>query len=186
MSDREHTDALLKALVEAKIPRTVIARTLVIAPSAVTALFSGGRQLKYEEAIKLRALLGQTGGGVRELPLIGMAGAGNWLEALEDADRKIFVPESAVGKFAVEVVGDSMNLLIPEGSSAIIDPDSTSLFDGKIYLLQNEYGEGTIKRYRTDPARFEPVSSNPAHMAFELGKSDLRIIGRVTSSLNNF
>jgi SOS-response transcriptional repressor LexA len=79
-----------------------------------------------------------------------------------------------------------MNLLLPEGSHAIVDPEDRRLFNGKLYLLRNAEGEATIKRYRTDPARFEPVSDNPDYLPFEIGQLDFSIIGRVTSGLQKF
>lgn len=176
---------LIAALREAEIPQRAIATKLNLAPSAVSNIFSGTRGIKFEEAIALISMLPERAAG-HELPLIGMAGAGAWLEAVEVTRRNIFVPAGLRGEFAVEVVGDSMDLVLPDGSIAVIDPSDTSLFVGKLYLLLNAEGEGTIKRYRTDPARFEPVSSDPFHKPFEIGSIDIKVIGRVTGSVQMF
>ncbi len=188
MSDPIPTaEQILRSLREAGVPQRVIAEKLAIPQSAVSNLYNGSRVLKLHEANVLLSLLPPRP-GVREIPLIGMSGAGRWLEAIEEAREKIQVPGGLDerGAFAVTVVGDSMNLLLPEGSHAIVDPEDRRLFNGKLYLLRNADGEATIKRYRSDPARFEPASDNPDYMPFEIGDFDFTIIGRVTSGLQKF
>lgn len=180
--------ALLKALKDAGVPQRAVATKLAIAPSAVSMLFKGERALKHDEAIQLQELLGlndERSSG-RHIPVIGMTGAGKWLEAIEVARKAIWVPAGTEGTFAVEVVGDSMNILLPEGSIAIIDPEQTEVYGGKLYLLRNAEGEATIKRYRTDPSRFEPVSDNPEYVPFSIGSTDFRVIGRVTGGMTTF
>ncbi len=178
---------ILDRLAEAGVPKNVIAMKLVVSPSAVSDLYAGKRQLKHDEAVKLLNLAPKGDRG-RELPVIGMAGAGNWVEAIEHTRERVWVPYQAgeTGKFAVEVVGQSMNLLLPEGSLAIVDPDDRDLFIGKLYLLLNSEGEATIKRYRVDPARFEPVSDDSSFAAFRIGSFDFQVVGRVTFAMQRF
>ncbi|WP_242115503.1 LexA family protein [Sphingomonas lacusdianchii] len=187
MTEKSPSLDLLERLQAAGVPKNIIAQILLIAPSGVTDLYKGRRTLKHDEAAKLLPLLPRARQG-REIPVIGMAGAGNWIEAIEHTEEKAWLPEQAGdrGKFAVRVVGQSMNLLLPEGSLAVVDPDDRELFVGKLYLLMNGDGEGTIKRYRADPARFEPVSDDPKFEPFSIANFDFRIIGRVTSGLQNF
>lgn len=180
-------EAIIRSLVEAGIPQAVVAKKLALAPSAVSNLFKGTRGLKLHEANILLSLIPNQR-RARALPLIALAGAGRWVEAIEETSRTVTVPPEidAGGEFAVEVVGDSMNQLMAEGSFAIVDPKETRLFSGKLYLLINGDGEGTIKRYRTEPARFEPVSDNPEYQAFEVGSFDFKVVGRVTASMQTF
>lgn len=187
MPETTPSQEILDRLEAAGIPKRVIAEKLLIPPSGVTDLFRGRRGLKHDEALKLLSMLPQQRQG-REVPVIGMAGAGNWIEAIELASEKAWLPEQvgAAGKFAVRVVGQSMNLLLPEGSLAVVDPDDRELYVGKLYLLMNGDGEGTIKRYRADPARFEPVSDDPSFEPFSIANFDFRIIGRVTSGVQAF
>jgi SOS-response transcriptional repressor LexA len=187
MSTIRSAEDILQALADAKVPKGVIAKKLVIAPSAVTDLYAGRRQLKHDEALRLLDLVPDRTAGA-EIPLIGLAGAGNWIEAIEETKERIWVPREAhaVGRFAVEVVGQSMNLVLPEGTLAVINPEDRDLFVGKMYLLRNSEGEATIKRYRADPARFEPVSDDPTFEAFSVGSSDFRVIGRVTYAMQRF
>lgn len=181
-------EQILTSLREAGVPQRVIAEKLAIPQSAVSNLYNGSRVLKLHEANVLLALLPRRP-GPREIPLIGMSGAGRWLEAIEHARDTILLPGGIDerGTFAVEVVGDSMNLAgLPEGSTAVIDPEDRRLFNGKSYLLLNGEGEATIKRYRTEPSRFEPVSDNPEYQPFEVGEFDFSIIGRVTMGVQKF
>lgn len=181
------TRNLLDAVKEAGIPQRVVASKLSLAPSAVSNLFKGERGLKYNEAVILQELLGGVASPRgRELPLIGMAGAGQWLEAIEVTRRHVWMPAEAEGQFALDVIGDSMNLMLPEGTTAIVDPEQTELYVGKLYLLLNPEGEATIKRYRSDPARFEPVSDNPDHSPFSVAAGEFRVLGRVTAGLQMF
>lgn len=178
---------LLQALEEAGVKKGKIAETIAVGASAVSDLYAGRRQLKHDEALRLLALVPDHTAGA-EVPLIGMAGAGNWVEAIEATKDYIWVPREAIarGKFAVELVGQSMNLLMPEGSIALIDPDDVELFAFKLYLLRNADGEATIKRFRTDPSRFEPVSDDPTFVPFLVGSTDFRVIGRVTYAMQRF
>lgn len=176
---------LVAALREAGIPQRAIATRLSLPPSAVSNIFSGTRGIRFEEAAKLLEMLPLEQRG-NELPLIGMAGAGSWIDAVEVTRRHITVPAELRGRFATEIVGTSMNLLMPEGSIAIVDPDDTTLYVGKIYLLINEDGEGTVKRFRADPARFEPVSDDPSHVPFEVGSQPFRVVGRVSGAVQIF
>lgn len=187
MSEQTPSSDLLNRLEAAGVPKRAVAQKLLISPSGVTALFKGERALKHDEAHKLLEMLPTQRSG-REVPVIGMAGAGNWLEAVEGSDEMAWLPEQVgeAGKFAVRVVGQSMNLLLPEGSLAVVNPDDCELFVGKLYLIMNADGEGTIKRYRADPARFEPVSDDPTFQPFSIANLNYRIVGRVTSGVMSF
>lgn len=189
-STTDESMALLLAVEAMGVPKKVVAQKLLVSPSAVTELYAGRRKLSYKEGMVLAKLVNQTvrGADDRELPVIGMAGAGNWEEAIEHTTEYVPVPGQldVSGKFLVEVKGQSLNLLIPEGSLAIIDPDERGLYAGKLYLLLNDDGEATIKRYRVDPSRFEPVSSDPSFKPFNLGDANFRVVGRVTGAMQRF
>lgn len=186
MTELSSSEDLLAALKAAGVKGKDIAAHLGIAPSAVSALFKGYRQLKFEEAVRLKSLLGSD--KMKDLPLIGLAGAGNWVEAIESPGMFLQVPEAleAPGTFAVMVAGDSMNLMLPEGAFAIIDVNQRELFSGGAYLIKNDDGEATIKMYRNDPARFEPRSTNAEHKPFIIGESPISVVGKVTGALQKF
>lgn len=187
MAGKSPSERLLQQLEEAGVPKGAIAKRLVVQPSAVSDLYAGRRQLKYDEAVKLLGMV-PLDDAAFVLPVIGLAGAGNWLEAIEHTRQYMTVPHALTtkGKFLVDVVGNSMNLVLPEGSMAVVDPDDKDLYVGKLYLLINADGEGTIKRYRADPGRFEPVSDDPDFEPIKIGSADFRIVGRITAGMQKF
>ncbi|MCG7346600.1 LexA family protein [Sphingomonas sp. ACRSK] len=120
---------------------------------------------------------------VGQVPLIGRIAAGNWREAILDPTDYLPAINPAKNSFALTPDGDSMNLAIPEGAHVIVDPDDGQLRDGKIYAVMNGDGETTVKRYRAEPARLEPQSTNPDHKPIMLGSEPFTVIGRVTEVL---
>lgn len=152
--------------------------------SAVSNILKGKRRLKLEEADVIGRFLGihePQAPQIQFVPIIGMSAAGNWREAIELPGGRLPLPPDIAGprSFAVEVRGDSMDRLIPDGGYVVVDPDKGELFNGRSYLLQNEDGETTVKCYRSDPARFEPVSSNPVHQPILVGEQRFKVLGRV-------
>jgi SOS-response transcriptional repressor LexA len=127
-----------------------------------------------------------TGSQVRWVPLVGKAPAGNWREAIEVPLGEVAVRADKAGKnaFAVEIDGDSMDLILPEGGWAVVDPDQRHFFDGRVYLVRNG-DDATLKRYRSNPARLEPVSSNDSHEPIYLTGEPIKIIGRVVAYGND-
>jgi SOS-response transcriptional repressor LexA len=152
--------------------------------SALDKILRGERQIKVEEAgriyheLKLVPIEHST---TKSVPIIGLTAAGTWREAVSMPIGRMVIPSHVAGHraFAVEVAGDSMDLLIEDGGWIVVDPDDQVLRPGKSYLLQNEEFGVTVKRYQKLPARFEPVSTNPEHKAFEVSALSFVIVGRV-------
>jgi SOS-response transcriptional repressor LexA len=177
--------------------------------SAVSALLAGKRRVTVDEAAAIYALLGldeagqaapvpivpaepasarlRDGGAGDRLPdygvvpVIGIAGAGRWREAIEIPLGHMPVPGklSGPGVFGIEVSGDSMDLLIEDGGLILVDAGQKELAPGGVYLITNSRSEATVKRYRRDPSRFEPCSSNPAHHPFLISEDDFSVLGKV-------
>lgn len=124
---------------------------------------------------------------IRWVPLIGRAPAGDWREAIELPIGEVAVSAKKAGRnaFAVEIDGDSMNMILPEGGWAVVDPDQRHFFDGRVYLVMNGEHEATLKRYRGDPARLVPVSTNPDHKEIHLTGEAIHIVGRVVAYGND-
>lgn len=99
-----------------------------------------------------------------EFPMIEVAGlpAGDW--------------------FAVEVEGDSMDRISPPGSRIVVNRKDKKLVPNACYVIANEQGEATYKRYRPSPDRFEPVSVNSIHEPI-YPEGAIRVIGRVKLSM---
>ena len=122
---------------------------------------------------------------LRAVPLVGNISCGNWQEAVENALGQ--VPATVDGGprvFALKAIGDSMDDLIAEGGYVYVDPDDTDLIDCKIYVILNSEGEATAKKFKVDPARLVPCSSNPAHKEMMIGGEAFTVVGRVIGSFN--
>jgi SOS-response transcriptional repressor LexA len=152
--------------------------------SYVSKILSGERQVKADEASKIYARLKLVAGAtepIKTVPIIGLSSAGAWREAIGVPIGTMSIPAAIGSKdaFAIEVKGDSMDLLIEDGGYVLVDPAQTQLYDGKVYLIQNDEFETTVKRYRSNPARFCPMSSNPEHQEFPVGQGQFHVVGRV-------
>ena len=170
---------------ERRVSQAELARVAGLpSQSAISNVFKGKRRLQIEEANTIKDFLGIVDEPeVQWVPIIGLASAGYWQEAVHTPVRQFPVPRGTGGRrsFGVEIKGDSMNLLLPEGGWAVVDPDQRDLFTGRVYLIQNDDNEATVKRYCGDPARFEPVSDNPEYQPFTLAERPYAVIGRVVS-----
>ena len=94
--------------------------------------------------------------------------------------RRILAPGLPRGDYiALEVVGDSMNMIAAEKSIIIVDRSDKTLHPRAFYVFTtpNE-DEATFKRWMTRPDRLEPYSTNPAYETIFL-ESPPTVIGRV-------
>lgn len=150
--------------------------------SAFSNILKGKRRVTAEEAKVAYDFLGiKAEPSIQMVPVIGITNAGNWREAIQMPLGNVPVPLGRASEeaFALEVSGDSMNLLIEDGGYAVIDPRQKELRDGKCYLIQNSEAEATVKCYRRSPARFEPMSTNPTHTGWLVSEVDFIVLGRV-------
>lgn len=186
----EIRDELLARLADKRVTGVAIAQLLGIPAPRIAEIKKGTRRIQQDEMPVLAQFFGMGDVGAPEIgsnivwvPVIGIAAAGCWREAIEVP--AYLVPQlkrpGCNQAFAVQVDGDSMDQILPERSYAVIDPDQKRLLDKRVYLIQNGNNETTIKRYRSDPARFEPVSSNPDHNVIHMGEHEISVIGRVVS-----
>jgi SOS-response transcriptional repressor LexA len=180
--DRERVRETIK---ERGTNQTDVAKAVgLTSQSALSDILRGTRHVKVEEARRIYSHLEMIPGDaepIRNVPIIGLSNAGAWREAIGVPIGSMSIPYAIGGKdaFAIEVRGDSMNLLIEDGGYVLVDPGQRQLYDGKIYLIENAEFETTVKRYRSNPARFCPMSTNEEHQEFELGEGHYRVIGRI-------
>jgi repressor LexA len=116
---------------------------------------------------------------VRMVPLIGTIAAGKWREAIMHPDGYVPAPIRSGNAFALKPDGDSMDLVVGDDAVIIVDPDQRDLLDGRLYAVMNGEGEATFKRFRNNPPRLEPVSSNPIHEVLQVGREPFTVLGRV-------
>ena len=167
---------------ELKISQATIAGRLGLPQSAVSNILNGARHVRVHEASAIYKMLGLARQpDVQMVPIIGLSNAGNWREAIAHPGGAVPMPSGRAGgrAFAIEVKGDSMDLIVQEGEYVVVDPDETQLYNDKVYLIENAEHETQIKAYRSNPARFEPMSRNDTHRAVFLGQDPVRVIGRV-------
>lgn len=184
MSDQAFDPELVRErMKERKVSQTALAKLMGLpSQSAFSNILNGTRRITAQEAKVAYDFLGlAVAATVRQVPIIGIASAGNWREAVQMPLGRLPVPIAAAGEeaFALEVSGDSMNKVIADGSHIVIDPRSKELRDGKLYLIQNTDGEATVKCYYRSPPRFEPLSHNPEHKGWSVADQDFIVLGRV-------
>jgi len=116
-----------------------------------------------------------------EVPLISWVAAGALAEtsdpyAVGDAEEFVPVTHKRRTLIALRVNGASMNRVAPEGSTIIVDYADKSLVSGQYYVVKVG-GEATFKRYRADPPRLEPDSTEHFDTVFIDRETD--VVGRV-------
>lgn len=185
-----HDDILVELrrwVTSGKVRQKEIAEELGIAPARVSEMLKGERKVQQREMPILVRYFGMDEGpdpSVRRIARIGMVPASSLREALAATSGSLEVPANLPkGVFALEVDGESMNKIAPFGCDVIVDPNDKNLFAGDLYVLGNEAGEFTFKRFVQDPARLVPLSTDPSHKGIALGSEPINIVGRVVSVL---
>lgn len=165
-----------------------LANAIGIEPNKVSKSLTGTRQFKAAEMLRvIQVLRGPVvttpSRSVRMIPVIGEVAASTWREAVRRPidEMPAFDTDISANAFGLEIVGDSMNLLAPEGGVAVVDPDDKALYPGRRYVVVNGEGETTFKEFANDPARLVPLSTNTDHREILLGGEDVfTLVGRVS------
>ena len=85
---------------------------------------------------------------------------------------------------ALRVKGSSMNRVSPEGSIIIVDLLQREMTPNRLYVVKIG-DEATFKRYRDNPPRMEPDSTEPHEIIF-LNGEPAHIVGRVVHTMIDF
>jgi len=122
------------------------------------------------------------------VPIVSWVSAGGLAgdDLIDEPLGTIHVADLAPGKWiALEVSGDSMDRISPPGSVVLVNRLDKALVPGACYVISDEDGLATYKRYRPTPDRFEPVSTNPAHEPIFVARPEHmpKIVGRVRYSI---
>lgn len=116
--------------------------------------------------------------------VIGVVPAGTPLEAIEDIIGEIEYPSRFANKevFALQIKGDSMNKVLPDGCIGLFEKTST-LENGEIGAIMVNGDDATVKKfYRlTDSYVLEPLSFNPEQhpLIIKDGTDPVSVIGRL-------
>ncbi|GGB14848.1 hypothetical protein GCM10011380_00320 [Sphingomonas metalli] len=143
------------------------------------------RRIQVTELEAIRSVLVEEASApsIRTIPLLGEVPAGAFRPAEQAGGRRLAVsdPETPPNAYALTVKGDSMDLVVPNGATLVIDPDDTALWPGRRYVVLSDDGETTFKEYQEAPARLVPCSTNDEHKDILIGDRPLKILGRVFS-----
>ncbi len=103
------------------------------------------------------------------VPLYGRIAAGEPIE-MEEVDKHVLIPNEIMKKhphsFLLQVEGNSMNRVLPNGCYALIDPDRTDpIIDNHAYAVCVNGYDATIKRIKKLNNGFEldPDSIDPTY-----------------------
>jgi len=83
---------------------------------------------------------------------------------------------------ALRVEGDSMDRISPPESIILVNRKDRRLVANGCYVIADQHGNATYKRYRPNPDRFEPVSTNPAHEPI-FPDNEAPVVGRVRRTM---
>ena len=119
--------------------------------------------------------------GVQEVPLLAWISAGAMTqdEVSQEAIGTVTITDLPEGDWiALRVKGTSMDRISPPDSLIFVNRADRQLVNNACYVIGDGEGNATYKRYRPNPVRFEPVSTDPNHEAL-YPDNDPTIIGRV-------
>ncbi|MEO9230889.1 MAG: S24 family peptidase [Devosia sp.] len=145
---------------------------------------------KYAKAFRVSEAWLLTGegepGSAVEIPLLGWVSAGVMMrdDVSDEALGHIAVADLPPGDWiALKVVGDSMDRISPPESIIFVDRRDKQLVPNGLYVIADEDGNATYKRYRPGPPmRFEPVSVNK-DLEPIFPEQEPQIVGRVKRSV---
>ena len=119
--------------------------------------------------------------GVQQVPLLSWisAGALSTDEVAQEAIGTVLVADLPPGDWlALEVQGTSMDRISPPGSRIFVNRKDKKLVTNACYVIDDGEGHATYKRFRPNPTRFEPVSTDPTHETL-FPDNEPTIVGRV-------
>lgn len=124
---------------------------------------------------------------VVQIPVYGKISAGQPLEMIENIIDYTFITAEQARKgsyFALEVNGDSMDKIIPNGSRVVVRKQE-ELENGEIGVIVVNGNDATVKRYERDEDNvyLYPESNNPEHRVqrYCLRETPVSILGKVES-----
>lgn len=122
---------------------------------------------------------------VTPVPLISTISAGTMMrdDLFDEAIETLSITKLPPGDwFALKVEGDSMDRISPPDSIILVNRKDKRLVNNACYIISDQHGNATYKRYRPNPDRFEPVSNNPNHEPI-FPDNDVPVVGRVKRTM---
>lgn len=124
-----------------------------------------------------------------DIPLHGRIAAGAPIEAFEQADSFVAVPQSMLGRgdcFALEISGDSMiELGILDGDTVVIEGGNAAR-DGEIVVALVDREEATLKTLRRQGQNIALEPANSAHKTQVYESQRVQVQGRLVGLLRQY
>ncbi|MGI3128596.1 S24 family peptidase [Nitratireductor sp. PBL-C9] len=193
----EPKDRLRQAMIDAgyNTPAEAARAFREINQNTLTSNLNGNRPISRKAAEKYARLFGTRAGWIlfdeeaeedrsdMDVPLLSMVSAGHLREqtaiTTDDIERWVRVADMPKGEWiALTVEGDSMDRVAPDGAIVLVNRADDRLIDGRYYIFSHGNGAATFKRYRRNPERLQPYSTNPDHTSIPVN-GDLYVFGRV-------
>jgi len=194
----KYPNGLRRIIDDRDLNRASLARALNTSQQNVDRWYHQERKLTTELAAQISAILNVTPteimfeqqSDVVSIPLVSKVSAGRLDEIVRDEwteDTK-YIHVSGLSSrgnwISLEVDGDSMDQISPPGSFICVDLNDQQLVPNGCYIIGDEFGGATYKRYRPNPDRFEPVSSNKDYETIYVQPHTVPpVIGRVKRSI---
>jgi len=184
-------DALAHSgLSQAALSRELFDRKIIGNDRSIVNKMTIGRDVSAREIFAIAEITGfpapNENNIVSEVPLLSTISAGVMMrdDLVDEAKRMLTVTDLGPGDWiALEVDGDSMDKISPPGSIIFVNRRDKKLIPNGCYIIANQFGEATYKRYRPGPPpRFEPVSMNDTHEPI-IPDNEVPVIGRVKRSM---
>lgn len=114
------------------------------------------------------------------IPILGEVPAGPWREEVRSPRGWEHVAKSEVTRnsYALKISGDSMDRIVKDRATIIVDPDDRDLFHQRLFVVRGPDGV-TFKQYLDAPARLVPCSTNPEHKTIAANDREYEVVGRV-------
>lgn len=123
---------------------------------------------------------------IHVIPVLSMVSAGllSREDVADEAIGTLRISDLPPGDWiALRVLGDSMDRISPPESVILVDRRDKRLVPNALYVIADEEGNSTYKRYRPGPPpRFEPVSTNTSLEPI-FPHQDPVIVGRVRRTI---
>lgn len=190
----KYPNGLEAAMARMDVSSVKLAKAAGTSRQQINKLVSGEREMTAIWADRLAPLLKTTPEtlvfpSLRRIraPLVSWVSAGRMShqEGVRKGDvrKYVFAADLPKGDWIVlEVEGDSMNLVAPDGSYIFVNRSDSTLVTDAFYVFTTPEGEATFKRYRAAgkgrPARLQPYSTNPDHETL-IPTDQTEVVGRV-------
>jgi SOS-response transcriptional repressor LexA len=131
---------------------------------------------------------GEDAAGTRFIPKLSWVAASRFedvahVEGIDTAPH-LTIGDLPHGEYiALDVSGDSMDRVAPEGSTIIVRTNERELTPRAFYVFLHD-GAATFKRYMQQPDRLEPFSTNGSHEALPI-TTGTEVVGRVVRAITN-